>query len=510
MKPIFRRWFHKVKSRIQRRLDKKNHTSSPGTPVFSAHNIDYEISNRNHAIAHGGIGAIHLLAQKLGLPKAINDRLHVLKIHMPYHESDHVLNIAYNAMCNGTCLEDIELRRNDEAFLDALGAQRIPDPTTAGDFCRRFAARDIFDLYDAIDDTRLKVWAQQPPRFRKRASVDMDGSLVETDGECKAGMDIAYNGVWGYHPLILTLAETGEVLRLVNRSGNRPSHEGAAEQVDQAIWLCIRGQFERIVLRGDTDFSQTEHLDRWDAHGNVRFVFGYDAMPNMIEIAKDLPESAWKPLQRPPRYQVKTKRRQRPDRVKDRIVRERKFDVLRLQSEEVAEFDYRPTACKKTYRMVVIRKHISKEKGEQVLWPDTRYFFYITNDREWTPAEVVFEANDRCDQENLLAQLHDGVRALQAPVNTLESNWAWMVMTSLAWTLKAWWALMLPETPGRWREQHQEEKRRVLRMEFKTFVNAFVLIPCQIIRTGGKFVYRILSWNPNLMTFFRLLTRLRE
>jgi len=101
----------------------------------------------------------------------------------------------------------------------------------------------------------------------------------------------------------------------------------------------------------------------------------------------------------------------------------------------------------------------------------------------------VFEANDRCDQENLLAQLHDGVRALQAPVNTLESNWAWMVMTSLAWTLKAWWALMLPETPGRWREQHQEEKRRVLRMEFKTFVNAFVLIPCQ--RSFGRAEIRV-------------------
>lgn len=510
MKPIFRRWFHKVKSRIQRRLDKKNHTSSPGTPAFSAHNIDYEVSDRNHAIAHGGIGVIHLLAQKLGLPKAINDRLRVLKIHLPYHESDHVLNIAYNAICNGTCLEDIELRRNDEAFLDALGAQRIPDPTTAGDFCRRFTAGDIDDLYTGIDTVRLKVWAKQPPPFRKRGTIDMDGSLVETDGECKAGMDIAYNGVWGYHPLILTLAETGEVLRLVNRSGNRPSHDGAAEQVDQAIWLCIRARFDLIVLRGDTDFSQTEHLDRWDAHGNVRFVFGYDAMPNMKEIAENLPESAWQPLRRPARYQVKTKPRQRPDRVKDRIVRERKFDVLRLQSEEIAEFDYRPIACAKTYRMVVIRKHISKEKGEQVLWPVIRHFFYITNDREWTPAEVVFEANDRCDQENLLAQLHDGVRALQAPVNTLESNWAWMVMTSLAWTLKAWWALMLPETPGQWREQHQEEKRRVLRMEFKTFVNAFVLIPCQIIRTGGKFVYRILGWNPNLMTFFRLLTRLRE
>jgi hypothetical protein len=323
-------------------------------------------------------------------------------------------------------------------------------------------------------------------------------------------MDIAYNGVWGYHPLVLSLAETGEVLSLVNRSGSRPSHEGAAEQVDRYVWLCVKAGFDWIVLRGDTDFSQTEHLDRWDGVPNARFVFGYNAMSNLREIAEDLPASAWQPLRRPPRYEVKTHRRRRPENVKDGIVREREFDVLRLESEEVAEFDYRPTACQKTYRMVVVRKHISREKGEQELWPEIRYFFYITNERTWTPAEVVFEANDRCDQENLLAQLHGGVRALQAPVNTLESNWAWMVMAALAWTLKVWWALMLPETPGRWQERYQQEKCRVLGMEFKTFVNTFVLIPCQVIRKARQVVLRILGWNPNLSILFRLLSRLRQ
>jgi hypothetical protein len=322
-------------------------------------------------------------------------------------------------------------------------------------------------------------------------------------------MDIAYDGTWGYHPLVVSLAETGEILSPVNRSGNRPSHEGAAAEVDRAIWLCLRAGFRRIALRGDTAFAQTEHLDRWHALSEVRFVFGYDAMPNLKAIADRLPASAWQPLQRPARYQVKTQPRQRPDAVKDRIVRQRGFDVLRLQSEGVAEFDYRPTACANTDRMVVVRKHISREKGERVLWPEVRYFFFITNDRDWTPAEVVFAANDRCNQENLLAQLHGGVCALQAPVNTLESNGAWMVMTALAWTLKAWWALLLPETPGRWQQRHREEKQRVLRMEFKTFVNAFVLIPCQVIRTGRKLVLRLLGWNPHLSIFFRLLSRLR-
>jgi Transposase DDE domain group 1 len=509
VKPIFRSWFRSRQSRIRRRLD-NTHDTATSRPVFSDHTIDYDVPHRHRAIAHGGIGAIHMLAHQLGLPQAIDQRLHLLKVHLPYHESDHVLNIAYNPLCHGTCIQDIELRRNDDAFLDALGARRIPAPTTAGDFCRRFTQPHIDALHDAIDVARRNVWSKQPRSFFNRATIDMDGTLVPTTGSCKAGMDIAYDGTWGYHPLVVSLAETGEVLRLLNRSGNRPSHEGAAGQVDQAIWLCMQAGFRRMVLRGDTDFSQTQYLDRWNALPGVDFVFGYDAMPNLKTLAESLPTTAWNPLHRPPRYEVQTQPRRRPDKVKDRIVRERGFEVLRLASEEVAEFAYRPTACANTYRMVVVRKHISREQGGQVLSPEERYFFYLTNNRVWLATEVVFEANDRCNQENLLAQLHGGVRALKAPVNTLESNWAWMVMTALAWNLKAWWALLLPESPGRWQDQHREEKQRVLRLEFKSFVSAFVTIPCEVIRTGRRLVLRVLGWNPYLMTFFRLVSRLRE
>ena len=193
MKPSFRSWFRKVKSRVLRRLDKKHHTAS-AEPVFSSSNIDYDVSHRDRATSYGGIGLIQLLVRKLGLAKAIDQRVEVLKLHMPYHESDHVLNIAYNALCDGTCLEDIELRRNDEAYLDALGAPRIPDPTTAGDFCRRFRQVDIENLQDAIDVSRTKVWSEQPAAFFDRATIDMDRTIVETTGECKAGMDISYNG----------------------------------------------------------------------------------------------------------------------------------------------------------------------------------------------------------------------------------------------------------------------------------------------------------------------------
>lgn len=505
---IFSRWFAKGKSRIQRRLDKSKDAFA-FRPSFAASNIHYEVADKCGAITCGGIGAIHRLAQQVGLVDAIDERLHLLKWHLPYHESDHVLNIAYNALCGGTCLQDLELRRNDVNFLNALGTRRIPDPTTAGDFCRRFHTDDIETLLNIINDVRRSVWARQPADFFDCATIDMDGTLIETTGQYKQGMDIAYNGVWGYHPLVVSLANTSEVLSIVNRPGNRPSHENAAREVDRALLTCLQGGFRKVLLRGDTDFSQTEHLDGWDLLPRVRFIFGFDARPNVVNIAETLPESAWRPLHRPARYRVKTQPRARPENVKDRIVKEREYETLRLQSEEVAEFEYRPVACYKTYRMVVVRKNITREKGENVLFDEIRYLFYITNDRDTSATEIVFSANDRCNQENLLAQLHGGVRALNAPVDNLVSNWAYMVMTALAWNLKAWWAMMLPDPPGRWQEKHRAEKQLVLRMEFKTFLNAFVLLPCQIIKAGRKLIFRLLGWNPHLSIFFRLIKQLR-
>jgi hypothetical protein len=323
---------------------------------------------RDRGIAHGGVGVMHALVRRLGLLEAIDRRLVLFKFHLPYHESDHVLNLADNALGAGTCLEDIEWRRNDEAFLDALGARRIPDPTTAGDFCRRFDVAAIRSLQNAFHDTRLKVWAEQ---------------------------------------------------------------------------------------------------------------------------------------------QVATQRRQRPDNVKDAVVKRRPFETRRLQSEEVAAFNDPPTACHQEYRRVVIRKNISKEKGELRLYDAVRYCFYITNDWGSEAEELVFSANDRCDPENLLAQLLSGCRALPAPVDNLESNWAYLVMTAWAWDLKAWWALLLPEGQGGHRESYQADKLWVFGLEFKTFVQTLIRQPCQIVRTGRRRLYRFMSWNPYQPIFFRLVDVLR-
>ena len=504
MNKTTRQKWDRRKRRIRRRLDNRKAVDS-GRPVFAASNVHYESADRTRAIGCGGIGAMHLLARRTGLVEAIDERLHLLKIHRPYHESDHVLNVAYNVLAGGTCIEDIELLRNDETYLDALGAETIPDPTTAGDFCRRFAATDVERLMDAINDVRVGVWKRQPTAFFDEAIIEADGVLAPTTGQCKEGMDISYKGQWGYHPLVVSLANTAEPLFLVNRSGNRPSHDGASVWLDKAMDVCRRAGFRKILLRGDTDFSQTAHLDRWDA-GGAKFIFGIDAMPNLVQIANDLPDRAWTRLERAAKYEVKTTPRRRPANVKEQVVKARGFKNIRLFSEMVSEFDYRPRACSKSYRIVVVCKNLTVSRGEDLLFDELRYFFYITNDRRSSAKEIVFSANDRCDQENLNAQLH-GIRALRMPVDSLESNWAYMVMSSLAWTLKAWLALVLPEG-GRWKSHRTAEKRALLRMEFRTFLNALMRLPCQIVRTGRRIVYRMLSWNPWQPALFRAVAAL--
>src|SRR5262249_14495734 len=146
------------------------------------------------------------------------------------------------------------------------------------------------------------------------------------------------------HPLVVSLANTGEPLFLVNRSGNRPSHELAASFIDRAAALCRRAGFRSLLFRGDTDFTQTRHLDRWDDAGDIRFLFGIDARPNLIALAEQLPASAYGSLERPTR-EIKTAPRQKPERHKERIVRERGFATVHPIEEMVAAFDYRPVAC---------------------------------------------------------------------------------------------------------------------------------------------------------------------
>jgi hypothetical protein len=466
--------------------------------MLQASNIVYEMAERALGMSCGGMGAIHLMVQRLGLVEDIDQHLELLKVHLPYHESDHVLNIAYNIVAGGQRLEDIELRRQDEVFLNGLGAERIPDPTTAGDFTRRFSQEDITSLQECLNRARLKVWKVQPEGFMKEAFIDVDGTIAGTCGECKQGIGLSYKGIWGYGPLLVTLANTKEVLYLANRPANAASHSGSVQWIDRAVELVMKVAGS-VTIRGDTDFTHTADLDRWDQQGH-KFILGIDAHEKLVKIADELAPHAWKRLERLPQYEILTEPRRKAFRYKEQIVIEKAFENKVLVGEDVAEIEYKPGKCRQPYRVVIVRKNISVQKGEQVLFDEIRYFFYITNRRD-KAAKIVGLANGRCDQENVIEQLKNGVNAMRMPVDDLLSNWAYMVMSALAWNLKAWYGLLTSD---------RERGLELVKMEFRRFLQAIILLPCQVVRTARRVIYRILGYNRWLKDFFATWERLQQ
>jgi hypothetical protein len=298
---------------------------------------------------------------------------------------------------------------------------------------------------------------------------------------------------------VVTLANTGEPLYVVNRSGNRPSHEHAPLFIDLAIQQCRIAGFRKIVVRGDTDFALTENFDRWTDDG-VEFIFGMDQMPKLVGITDSLEDTAWRPLRRRRPKPPKTAKRRRRPNYKQAIVIEKEYENKRLKQEWIAEFDYQPGKCSRTYRIIAVRKEIEVTKGQQKLFDDTPYLFYITNASrsKKSDRQVVFAANDRCDQENSISQLK-ACGALTAPLDNLVSNWAYMAIASLAWSLKIWSGLMIqPRGLGKKREAEGETKRRVIRMDFKTFCQTLMQVPTQIIKRSRQLVYRLLSYRESM------------
>ena len=474
-----------IKSKVRKRnrkLRKRLKSNAPSRDGTGLHQgkIRYELSDRIHALHCGGIGLLQEVIEKSGLFELVDERIRLLKIRRQYHESDHVKNLIYNVLCGGECLDDLKMLRNNGSYLDALNLSRIPDATTAGDFLRRFGHDDNLAFLDVMNEANGRIWKiSAGGKMMPRAVLDIDSSVTQTFGENKERMDISYNGKWGFHPLIVTEAETGVHVCLVNRSGNTASQDDAARWIEYSV-AVVEEHFEKIYLRGDSAFSLMNKFDEWDDAG-IQFCFGTDNTANMREKAEKLPKSRWRLVQ------PKKKAARIPHKTaKERQVEKRGFKNLHTEKEFVAEFEYKPFGQYGNYRIIVLKKEIRVTKGQGLLFDQIRYLFYITNIRDMSPLEVLGFIRKRCDHENKIEQLKNGVPALNSPCSDFHANWAWMIVGACAWNVKSWTGALFSDGA---------RGREIVRMEFKRFLFSLVFIPCQILKTGRRIVYRFLNAN---------------
>jgi hypothetical protein len=450
----------------------------------------------SESTALGGLALAVGLVGRLRLAQSIDERVSLLHSRRPYHESDHVLIHVYNLFVGGTAIEDIADLQQSEPVRRMLGATRIPDPSTAGDFLRRFDQESIAALDEAIDEAQERVWKR---RYGKRKSalgiIDLDSHVRHVYGNQKEGADFTYKGGFGYHPLVISLAETQECLRLVNRPGNMASAEGAAREIAGLAPLLAR-RFAKVLVRGDSAFARQDIFDVCAAHG-LHFAMVSGAQPNFAALAEGLDGHSWRPFRGTEGTSTHERQTRRRGRNLRRLrARRRGKRDLKLEKQWLAEIDYTPARSERTYRLIIRKQRIEEsEQGELFeLW---RYRYVLTNlPRSVSTEEVVRLTYRRCDQENVIEQLQSGVAAMRMPTGGFLANYAHLVCARLAHNLKSWLAMLaLP--------------REVMRWEWKRFRKAFVYVAATVVRSARQIILRLASSQRFAPILERAIVRLQ-
>jgi hypothetical protein len=358
--------------------------------------LHLEADARGEMTHYGGLVLAQQFVRRFGVAQRLDQHLHLFKRHAPYYESDHVLALAYTLYADGTCLEDQGALQASEAVRRLVGACRIPDPSTAGDFLRRFkSAADVEQLSAVIDEVQEEAWSKLPRRVRRRrakhelALVDLDGHIKPLYGEHKEGADFSYDGRWSYQPLVVSLAGSGECLRVVNQPGSARSSDAAAEAL-RAVLPRVQRHFRNALVRGDTDFDRADVFQQV-IDAQAYFAIGGRVYPNRAALAQALPESAWQPfIPRARRgWSSAPARRGRTPNWRKHKAAQRGFRNLRTIGQWIAELSYQPAGLQHPCRMIVRRILIEEEK-QGTLFESFRYRLILTNlPRSYTPREIV-------------------------------------------------------------------------------------------------------------------------
>jgi hypothetical protein len=467
-----------------------------------------EAETRSQATGLGGLMLTEALCRRFKLAEVIDKHVDVLKRHVPYHESDHVLALAMSLYAGGTCIEDMALLQHDEAVRRMLGACRLPDPTTAGDFLRRFDQQTnpeaLTGLRSANDEIQELVWQRLTRRQRRRRKrslvvIDIDSKIKPLSGEQKEGADFGYTGKWSYHPFMISQAETGECLAVRNRPGSATSAKGVEEVLDELL-PRLKKHYGAVLLRGDSAFDRAPVRRVCHQHG-VYFAFVSPSFDNREAIAEQLDFQPFRTREARQR-QVRRKRQGYQARRKDHSRRKQRarecgLKDLQLKQQWLAEAPYRYSRRhgpkRPTYRLVVRRQLIETHSKQQEIFEAYRYRYVLTNlPASFTASDVVDETYLRCDQENLIEQMGSGLAVWRMPVAEFDGNQAWLEIARLAWNMAKWIAqLALPD--------------EVLRWKWKRFRLHYVFVPAQLIKRARQTWVRLMgarsTVDPLLLAF---------
>lgn len=448
--------------------------------------LHLESDPRGEITHYGGLVLAQQFVRRFGVAKRLEESLRLFKRHAPYHESDHVLALAYTLYTDGTCLEDQAALQGSEAVRRLVGACRIPDPTTAGDFLRRFrAAQDVEQLSGVTDEVQEVVWSKLARNVRRRrkkhelALVDLDGHVKPLYGVQKEGADFGYDGRWSYQPLVVSLGGSGECLKVVNQPGSARSSDAAAKALKEVLPL-VRRHFRNAIVRGDTDFDRSDVFNAAIDEG-AYFAIGGRLHQNRAALAEAIAEERWKPfVPRADRQeQSGPSRHGRTANWRQNKAADRGFRTLRTVKQWVSEIAYQPAGLDSACRMIVRRILIEENNGQGALFEHFRYRLVLTNlPRSYTPRQVIDITYQRCDQENVIEQFGQGIAGWRMPVAEFMGNSAWLQIARLAWNLGKWIAqIALPSEVVRW--------------EWKRFRRHFVYIAAKVLKTGRRLVVRL-------------------
>lgn len=354
--------------------------------------------------AHAGVVLVRDFVEKLGVAEVIDREVNVKERERGYPESENILSLCWNAMVGGDGLSDLNVLRGDAGLAQVLGVESILAPTTAGEFLRQF---DMGDLADLRRVNRLLAERVRPQQTSDQVTIDLDASLYEQCSTRKQGSRMNYKGQVGYYPLFAFWAEEQEMLATHLLRGN-------ARAVPKAVWFLQQvlqtvPEGKPLFLRADSEFYSWELIEFCEQHPPRPIIYAItaDQTKSLTQAIEKLPETAWR------RY---------------------------YGQEQVAELWFSPT--RRAAHRYIVKRHRVVEKDGTLAW---RYHVVITNDHRRSPKKLMKWALRRCAMENLIKEHKNDFGCEKLPTQKFHANWAWLLISQLAWNLVAWFKkLCLP------------------------------------------------------------------